>query len=446
MAVAPRAVLGPLSTPATDTPLYETVLAWATACVRARGYPRPLCKRLAVLVTGLLAGSRATVGSLAETLHALALSPAREPSIVRRLGRVLDDPRLDPERLLADVYAAWLPALLAEVLAAHAGAEPRDRRPWVRLVLDETTVLERIHVLVLGLAVPGLVLPLGVRCWWQNQPLAEGSYWAELSTLLWGVQRLLPTALRGHVLLVADRAYGVPRLLDLAAQVGWDVAVRAQGQVRVRLRSGSVRPLRELVPRPGTTWTSGTAEAALNAEGEVCVFKQAGWRRCRVAAAWAVGQAEPWLVLTTLPTDAAALRAYAGRWAIERLFLSWKSHGWDLEACGVPNPARLGRLLSGLSLATAWTLSLAWPAAQAELARLADPLRPDGGTRQLPLPWDARPRRPWAAKFSLLRWGRKVAARTTLRTHTPPWQWPLPPWPALTWTAHCAEALTHAAA
>ena len=64
------------------------------------------------------------------------------------------------------------------------------------------------------------------------------------------------------------------------------------------------------------------------------------------------------------------MRDYARRWAIERLFLSWKSHGWDLEATTVA-PRRLARLLTGYVVATWWLLAAALPVATAHLATLA---------------------------------------------------------------------------
>ena len=44
--------------PAQMTPLYRTVLRWAEQSLAGQGYPVPLVKRLAVLVTGLVAGER----------------------------------------------------------------------------------------------------------------------------------------------------------------------------------------------------------------------------------------------------------------------------------------------------------------------------------------------------------------------------------------------------
>jgi hypothetical protein len=445
-------------------PLYVTVREWVEGRLSGRGYPKPLCKRLAVLLVGLLAGERATVGAVAEAVHHLAVSPAKEESVARRLLRVLEDARLDPERLLPDLFAGLLPELLKGQLAAHAanagaGAAHHGRFRPLRLVVDETTVDDRAHVLVVGLAYQGLVLPLAARVWRQNAPLAAGAHWAALGQLLWQAHALLPPELRGHVLLLADRAYGVPRMIDLADSLGWAWLLRVAGTARVRLPDGAEVEARALAPRPGAVWLGGTdphaAEAApTDADAAPAVFKGAGWRQCRVVAAWAVGEPEPWLLLTSLSARAERLRDCAGRWAIERTFLAWKGHGWDLEACGLRDPARLGRLVAGLAAATLWRLALALPPAAAHLDDLAAraagrPARP----RQLPLPWDPPPAdaepsggaRPWAAKFSLLSWGAQAARAVDPRTTTPPLRWELPPWDAPTWAEQCRRAYHPAA-
>jgi hypothetical protein len=424
-------------------PLYETVLAWVEGLLGPRGYGRPLSKRLAVLVSGLVASDTATLGAIGASVAALEISGAREESVARRLQRIAGDPRLDPGRLLGEVLGPVLPALLAGRVAAHAanersGAGHHGRFVGVRVVLDESSQAEHVHLLVAGVPVGGVVVPLAVRCWAQNAPLPEGAYWAEVAGLLADVQALLPPPLRAHALLVADRQYGVPRLVDLAAALGWGWLLRVQGQTRVRLPDGTERALRELAPRPGTRW------AGAGAADPVGVFKAAGWRASRVAAVWAVGADEPWLLVTSLDGAADRVREYARRWAIERLFLAWKSRGWDVEASGVRQPARLGRLLTGLALATLWRLAIALPRAQQHLADLAaraagQPRAP----RQLPLPWagPAAPApRPWAAKFSLLSWGAKIARQTTLRTHTPDLCWTVPAWDAPTWADQCRLA------
>lgn len=227
-------------------------------------------------------------------------------------------------------------------------------------------------------------------------------------------------------------------MLDILSALGWDWLLRVQGQTLVRVHDGTCYPLRTLVPRPGTQWSSGFSSAQPTEEPEqepVGVFKTAGWRRSQVVAAWAQGQAEPWLLVTSLPATLARVAEYAQRWAIERLFLSWKSHGWDIEASGVRDAGRLGRLLTGIALATLWRLAMALPKALSHLADLA--ARAGRFPRQLHLPGFSPPPRPWAAKYSLLTWGAKVARTASLPTRTPAWCWRLPFWERSTWEDIC---------
>jgi len=445
----------PATLPAQPSPLYQEVLAWVTARLQQRGYARPLCKRLALLGTGLIASKQATLSAVAETVHGLAITPAKEESIARRLGRILTDERLDPHQVLTDLFADLVPTLLAGVLAAHAANEPSGAAHHARflpltVVLDESTKEDEVHLLVAGLAYQGILLPLAVRVWEQGAPLAAGDYWLAVHGVCLAVQALLPPALRDHVLLLADRAYGIPRMLDLARALDWAWVLRVQGQTRVLRADGTVCPIRDLAPRPGTGWVSGfdpTAPAAPDPDSTepVAVFKAAGWRGSQVVALWLDTQEAPWLLVTSLPGTAARLQDYARRWAIERLFVSWKSHGWDVEAGGVAQPARLGRLLSALSLATYWQLAMGLPVAHAQLddlaARAAQRPLPTG---QLPLPFPPAPSRPWAAKFSLYRWGAKVAQTTNLRQHTPTCWWAFPDWTAPPWSAQCQQTY-HAA-
>jgi hypothetical protein len=352
----PTACCPAVSEPAQPRPLAQSVADWVCERLRDHGYPLPACKRVAFLITGFLASSTGTVSHLTETLHDLALSPAKEESIARRMLRILDDERLDPERLLPLLVRDLLPQLLAELLAARAEDETAppapqaDCRP-VRVVVDETSKKDQVHLLVAGLAYQGLVVPLAVRVWRQNEPLPQGSYPLALQSLLLEVQAVMPAPLRDQVLLLADRAYGIPLMIDLARLLHWDWVLRVQHHTCVQRRDGSVCAIGQLAPKPGAAWVGGfdradpgTGAAAERAEPAgaepVAVFKTAGWRHSQVVAMWAVGEHEPWLLITSLPGTAARFRDYAERWGIERLFLSWKSHGWQLESCGVSDPQR----------------------------------------------------------------------------------------------------------
>jgi Transposase DDE domain len=428
--------------PPSDSPIYREILDWLMARLRPAGLSIPLCKRLAVTISGLVTSKKATIGDLSTAIEALLISPAKDESIARRLQRTLQDARLDPS-VLPLIFRPLLPELLHNHLLAHAAnagspALPHARFVGVVIVFDESSQRDYVHLAVAGVPIGGVVLPLAMRTWQQNAPLPEGEYWTLVTGLLQEIQEMLPAQLRAHVLLTADRLYGVPRMLDILTALGWNWLLRVQGQTQVRQRNGVCCPLRLLVPKPGTQWSSGfgddTATEAAEAE-PVGVFKAAGWRRSQVVAVWAEGQAEPWLLLTSLTAKTERVAEYAQRWAIERLFLSWKSHGWDIEASGIHDPERLGRLLTGMALATLWRLAMALPTALNHLADLV--ARVGGGARQLCLPGLAAAPRPWAAKFSLLTWGAKVAQSASLCTRTPALCWRLPYWEGRTWKDIC---------
>lgn len=433
--------------PASDRPLYEQVLEWLNATLAPSAYPKPLRKRLAVLLCGLLGGERATLGAVTSAVDALDITPAKPESIARRLQRCLQDVRLDPG-LLPRLLGPLLPRLLGGHLQAHAASLDeagghRERFVGVPIVLDESSQEDHVHLLVAGVPIGGVVLPLAVRTWAQTLPLPEGEYWVQVMGLLYDIQAMLPPELRDHVLLTADRAYGVPRMLDVLMALDWDWLLRVPGQALVRLPDGRCRSLRELASAPGTQWSSGFGSATEGTTPEVeplAVFKAAGWRRSQVVAVWAAGEPEPWLLLTSLPGTLARVAEYAQRWAIERLFLSWKSHGWDIEASGVHEPARLGRLLTGLALATLWRLAMALPTAVEHLRDLAG--RAGKVMRQLPLRGFTEPCRPWAAKYSLLTLGRQVATKVHLAVRTPALCWSLPNWEGRTWRAMCRHVAT----
>jgi hypothetical protein len=116
---------------------------------------------------------------------------------------------------------------------------------------------------------------------------------------------------------------------------------------------------------------------------------------------------------------------------------------------------RLGRLLTGLVVATLWRLAAALPAALRQLADLATRATrrslPPGvppASWQLPLPlWPAPPAasptapplpagaaRPWAAKFSLFTLGIRAFRHTPCRTATPALCWTFPDWEAPIWS------------
>lgn len=312
-------------------------------------------RRLALLALGIAASESSSLRRVAREVRALGLSRARPESLARRLRRTVADARLDG--------GGGLAALLAEAVAWPA-AEP------VALVLDESATPGGLRVLRLSLAYRGGCLPLAWAVWPHQAKLAPGEYWRHVDGVLDRAQALLPPGTRA--VLLADRAYDVPPLLDRLAARGWDWVVRVKARSKMVWRGpdGAERPLRALVAAALTG-----PGARLRASGET--FKKAGWRAVRLVGEWGRGYAEPLVVLTSLPARWTVLSRYARRCWIEAAFRQDKSHGWKWDRSQVRRPAHQERLLLGMAWASALVLGLgAQQAARAVAARRGSRARP----------------------------------------------------------------------
>jgi hypothetical protein len=332
-------------------------------------------------------------------------------------------------------------------LVHHARFRP------LNLIVDLTTKKDQVVILVVGLAYRGIVLPLAVRTWPHNTTLVDGTYYQHLLSALAEVNTRLPAELREHVILVGDRAFGVPRMVDAASALGWAWVLRVQGQVRVRLPNHTVHPIRSLAPERGALWRGGFGHVAVDdvngTSPTVSIFKEAGWRSCQVIAVWDEAADEPWLLISNLPASQAQIRSYAQRWAIERLFLSWKSHGWDLEVLRMRTPETIGRMIASMALATHWCLMIGAAHAEHELHDLALRAQKRASAVYQPrlpgLSGDKPDHRPYPAKYSLFSWGRQIIADTACRSQTPAFCPTLPNWQAPNWSIECAKIFEPAA-
>jgi hypothetical protein len=441
----------------TNVGLVEAVRNWVEQQLRPQGFPLPLIKRVGLVVAGLLKAPSARRGDLVTALEQLKANSAQPASIARRIVRTLNDPRLDPERILPNILKPHLPLLLAEVIGEHAehertSASKREHErgfPLLRVVVDESTKVDEVHILVAGLAYQGIVIPLAIRVWPQNQSLPPEEYRSHLVSLLSGVQDILPGVLRQHVLLLADRGYGRSDFIDLVEALGWNYVIRIQGQTQIKLSDGSVLAASAFVKQPGEVWCSGFKPKA--SPEALAAFKKKGWRDCQFVAAWAFEAKEPWLLITNLSASKDRFLDYTNRWWIERTFLAWKSHGWDIESLRMDSPERFGRYLVGIALATLWTLTCA----VASTTKIIDDAKQDAKDRQANPPTSRRAviqlrlpfakhkidRRPWPAKASLLTLGRRVLHGSSYQTSTPPIRWRLPDWNAPAWSIHFTQLM-----
>ena len=285
---------------------------------------KPQAKVLAAFSLGLSQARRCTLSVVAESLALLG----KPDTVERRLQRFLGNPRMQWQEG-CQALAPWVLGNLAT-------------SSLVVLLVDETSLQDKMKVMAVSLAYRGRAIPLAWWCYHQEcWPMGQVEL---IATLL---QWVAPGIPQGSVVLVqADRGIGTsPDFLQVVDSLGWYYLVRVQRQVRLILEDGQEVPYHQLVPKKGQRW-----------QGQVYAFKKAGWLQCWAVGQWQAKNREPWLLLTNYP--AAQGRWYALRMWEELAFKDFKSTGWQWQRSRVWQPEHANRLWLVMALAYAWMVSL----------------------------------------------------------------------------------------
>jgi hypothetical protein len=285
---------------------------------------RPQAVMLASFSLGMAQAKQCTLNRIAQSLATLG----KPDTVERRLQRFLSNPRLEFPKCAA-AWANW-------VLASLASPET------VLLLVDETSLKNRLKVMAVSLAYHAKAIPLAWECYPPKQrPLGQVEL---ISTLLGQLSKAIPPGAK--VLVEADRGIGTsPELLKAIENLGYYFLVRVQGQVRLVLAEGREVAFNELVTAVGDKF-----------KGPVSAFKKAGWLRCWAVGQWESGQDEPWLLLTNWPQ--AQGNWYGLRMWQELAFRDFKSSGWQWQRSHVWKPKRAAILWLVMALAYVWVLSL----------------------------------------------------------------------------------------
>jgi hypothetical protein len=391
-------------------PLYHEVRTQITRRCDPTRLPDASADRLALLVTGLVAAQSCVMAKVAAELDGLALTAATcVESIERRLRRTLNDPALTAARCYAPLLAT-----------AIDWRQARDGAGRIRLIVDESCKTDQVHLFRVSLPYRGGSLPLAWAVWAQNVALEEGGDWTHVDAVLAQVAALPPP--EAGVVVLADRAYAVPALIDRVSARGWHWIVRltTTGSHRFWPDRGEETGLREVIARhldrPGRRW---------RARGRP--FKDAGWRAAQIVGIWGAGAQEALVVITDLPADWTAIDLYDRRFWIEPGFRTDKTRGWQWETCRVRGLAHHAVLLLALAWATLLVLCLGAGEAASRLRRLdrCPPRR--HGTR-----W--RTAKPQPAGESLFTLGLRQTRRWLYGTPRRSWRWRLPDLAAPSWT------------
>lgn len=394
--------------------LYRVVEAKLQA-VLTEGVRSTTVRRLALLITGLVAAKSSVVSQMAAGLWETGVSVAQVPSIARRLRRSLDDAKVS-------ATTCYEPAVRTRI--DWAGLARRGK-PAI-LALDESSQDERVHLLRVSLTYWGTAIPLAWEVWPQNTPLAEGEYWRRIDAVLERAAALVPTGLA--VIVTADRAFDIPPFVSRVAARGWHWVIRlkAEGANRFLDWQGRDQGLKELVHRhvaaPGQRW---------KARGRI--FNGAGWCPASVVAVWAPGAKERLVVITDLPPTWEGLRHYDRRFWIEAGFRTDQTQGWQWEACQVTDLEHHARLLVAMAWATLLVLGLGLADARLALATVTT-------QRASPSTTHRSPPKPQHARASLFTLGLRLARRWLARTAIPRFRWRRSQLSAPAWTTRWYQA------
>lgn len=235
-------------------------------------------------------------------------------SVTRRLDRFLE--------CGAFRVREWYEPTVIRLLEQRAGQE-------CRLLVDGSKVGFGHQFLVVALAYRRRAIPL---VWmWVRYSRGHSTSGRQLALLSY-VHKLLPADAR--VVALGDSEFGAVEVLKQLEQWGWKYVLRQKGSNLVRENDQSQWiSLSSLLTKAGQSLWLGTRQ-----------LTQLHAYPTNILAHWKIGEKEPWLLATNLPSLQEALRAYERRMWIEEMFGDLKDNGFDLESTHLRSVFKLHRL------------------------------------------------------------------------------------------------------
>ena len=233
-----------------------------------------------------------------------------------------------------DVAPCFAP-LLRWVLSLWSGRS-------LPLAIDVTNLGERFHVLCISVVVCGTGIPVAWKVLRGGEKDPWNPHW---QTLLKHLKGAVPSD--WTVIVLSDRGLESADLFAFIVGLDWHPLMRVK-------KGGKFRPkgwsnfyyFHELIHRVG---------ASFYAEGVAFTGQQLS---CTLLSCWSAGHAEPWLLLTDLPPEAANAVWYGLRTWIEQGFKVIKSGGWDWDKTRMDEPGRVERLWLVMAVATLWVVAV----------------------------------------------------------------------------------------
>lgn len=240
------------------------------------------------------------------------------------------------QRTQLELSTCWAP-WLAWVIEGWHGKQ-------LALALDATTLGQKFTVLAISVLYRGCAVPVA----WKILPATEKHAWKpEWIALLQPFQKRVPAD--WEVIVLADRGLYAKWLFDTIVGLHWHPLLRINSQGKYRPAGWHHwQSLQDVVKKNGSRW-----------QGRATVFKTPAKQvEATLLACWEEEYADPWLVLTDLPPEAANVCWYGLRAWIEQGFKRIKRGGWQWQYTRMDDPTRAERLWLAVAVATWWLLSV----------------------------------------------------------------------------------------
>lgn len=289
------------------------------------GENRARVRTFAWLLVGMMMSQSVHLSHIARKIP----SDGQQTSIVKRLSRLLQNSALR----VREWYSPVASELLGDVVAS--GHE-------VRLIIDATKVGGGHRLLMVALAYRRRSLPIT----WTWVKGTRGHSLASTQCALFAhIRNMLPTGAK--VLVVGDSEFGAVELMRHFNLWGWHYVLRQKGRVNLTTQETKAwQRLDTMVQQPGQAhWLT-----------EICLTQRFAFP-VNFLAHWQVGEKQPWLLATNLPSQRLTLTAYRRRMWIEEMFADFKRHGFDLESTHLRHFLRLSRLTLCVALLYLWTVA-----------------------------------------------------------------------------------------
>lgn len=234
-------------------------------------------------------------------------------------------------RLLDNDHIA--PSEIMKPYALEILSQIKDSGESLVLIMDQTHINKTFEMLMIGVRINNRALPL---CWVIKETQGTIGFEEQVSALNI-VQRWIPDS--SKVVLMGDRAYGNPDLIEWCQMQGWDYRLRLKGNIKTYqgLKPQSAKDLQQgsYLNIPITHKGVHTNLGIIHEEGHP----------------------ESWIIAMSVPANDYKTLDYGMRWGIEAMFSDFKTRGFAIESSQMKLADHLDRLILMVSIALYWAVS-----------------------------------------------------------------------------------------